>query len=773
MRIKKSFILLLTLYSIGGVLLSTNNTPVVTFLFLLLILNTCFIFHKETTVSAKTKIIIVLIYSIICIFFFIYSKLVFRNICNNYSDVNRNRIEINGYISEISRNDENEFKFVLKSNNGYKYNIVTKKSNMLIGDILCITGKIYKPEPISNKGAFDYLRYCYSKNISADIYADNEDIVKISTNHTYEFIGKIRRFALNRVMGNLNDNNKAIAAALITGSYEYMDEKTTEIFRKSGLSHILSISGTHFSILILPLYTIITVLTNNKRISIILIIVIILVLLVFTGMKISAIRSAICMISFLLCRCFFLDTNKYLPICISILVLMFINPLTIFDTGFIMSYGCVISIQVFQKRSKQLLLTALKKINDLLYEKILNNNIKLEDYYRRIKKSFVTKIFKKSISYISLIVSIQPLIIYITYKLFQCIYPYSLISNIITFAIISPMLISLWLGIIFPFLFCPIFSLLYDLLSKTALLFSSFHYSQLYLRYVPDIIFIIIAVIYIFKKVGIFKNKNKIPLLYLSASILCILIFILNSVTKAVFLDVGQGDCALVKTFTGYSILIDTGKSVESSCIAYYTGNHINTVMITHADSDHCGAIFKILEDFNVDKVCLPYSEDEKNVNLYNEIKSAYPNIKVEMLKRGDVIEDRKFHIKILNPDKKIKYKDINEASLVFSLQTNSCNLLFTGDTDLKIISKDSYLLSDIIKMPHHGDSNVIDEETLRYISSHTGIISVGKYNYYGHPEKETLDIMKKLKMNILRTDINGSIRIYMLNDKYYIFKYR
>ena len=773
MRIKKLFILLLTSYAVGGIMIGVNYSPMIIFLFSMLICTTCFILKKDTAAYLKTKIVVSIIYLIIFVFFIIYSKLVFNNISRNFSDENRQKIELTGYISEIRKNEDNKFKFIIKADNGYRYNIVTDCSDLLIGDVLKISGILYKPEPAGNKGEFDYLRYSYSKNISADIYSSNTDIVKTGTMSLYTYIGKIRTFAVNRVMNNLDENDRGIVTALITGSYEYIEEETSQIFQKSGLSHIFSISGTHFSILILPLYAFFSIFSKNKRISIVITIILIIILLLFTGVKISAVRSALCMITFLICRFFFLDTNRFLPICASILIILFINPLSLFDTGFIMSYGCIISIQLFNQRLKHIFFSLLKKSDNMLYNKVLSRNIVLEDYYRRIKKSFVNTVLKKNISYMSLIISIQPLIIFITYKLFQCIYPYSLITNILSFIIISPMLISLWLGIFSPELFCPIFNIFLNILLRIASFISSLPNSKYFVSNIPNTIFIIVIITYMLIKSEIIKVNIMKKYICLGASLLCILIMLINSVTKAVFIDVGQGDCALITTFFGYNILIDTGKSVESSCIAYYTGNHIDTVILTHADNDHCGAISQILEEFKVDKVCLPYSDDIKNMNLYNEIKSVYPSVKVELLKRGNFINEKGIYIRILNPDSNKKYKDTNESGIVFSLLTNSCTILFTADANLNTIPHDSYIKSDIIKMPHHGDSSAINETALRHISAYTGIISVGKYNSYGHPEKDTLDIMKKLKMNILRTDTNGSITIYMLNKKYYVFKYR
>lgn len=305
MSIKRAFIPLITLYSVTAVIMSKNLnfTNILTGGIILSI--SIFIHIKDNSIIKSVKLTVFIFYFIIFSIFFFYSRIIIFNIERDFAIENRKDVILTGYICDITKYEEGKFKFILKTDTGYNYFVTSKMNDFFIGDIIKISGKAYKPEPVSNKGQFDYQKYCYSKNISADIYVNDNDINKTGVVPIQKFIGNIRIKAVNRVMEKLNEDRRGIVTALITGSYAYIDKNTNEIYQNSGLSHILSISGTHFGILILPLYSLFTLISKNKKISIIITIIITIFLLVFTGLKISAVRSALCLITVFICKFFF------------------------------------------------------------------------------------------------------------------------------------------------------------------------------------------------------------------------------------------------------------------------------------------------------------------------------------------------------------------------------------------------------------------------------------------------------------------------------------
>lgn len=154
-------------------------------------------------------------------------------------------------------------------------------------------------------------------------------------------------------------------------------------------------------------------------------------------------------------------------------------------------------------------------------------------------------------------------------------------------------------------------------------------------------------------------------------------------------------------------------------------------------------------------------------------MKVNYKNIEVVQVEENDIIKTDDFIIRVLNPEINKEYSDINDASVIFSLVTKQCKFLMTGDADITNIHVNELYKTDILKIPHHGDDKVINRNILSYVNPDISIISVGKNNTYGHPGKNTLAILDLLNLKYLRTDINGSIQIYMIFNKYMVYKYQ
>ena len=233
MSIKKSFIPLLTMYAIIAVMMSTNCSNTLIYLFGILIFISYYIYSKDKNVSFKTKLFIVILYFMIYIFFFFYSNIVYSNINKDQIHNDRKYVVLTGYISDLTKHEEDSEEYLLVSDNGYKYNIIISNSYIQIGDIVKITGKVYKPNAPGNKGQFNYRNHSYSKNISADIYVNKVNILILGYKSIPRFLGKIRSWAVDRVMLKLKEDKIGIATALITGSYVYIDNNKRK-FSKSG-----------------------------------------------------------------------------------------------------------------------------------------------------------------------------------------------------------------------------------------------------------------------------------------------------------------------------------------------------------------------------------------------------------------------------------------------------------------------------------------------------------------------------------------------------------
>jgi competence protein ComEC len=284
-----------------------------------------------------------------------------------------------------------------------------------------------------------------------------------------------------------------------------------------------------------------------------------------------------------------------------------------------------------------------------------------------------------------------------------------------------------------------------------------------------------------------------------------------KSTLKVHFIDVGQGDCVFIQFPDNKTMLIDGGKnssSVANGIINYLTSLHpdeekitIDYVMLTHCDSDHCGSLDDVIASDKIDVKCVyqpmvysSYEQDplkDKNPNgdyatistsVYkNFVKAVHEEKTAGILdeiiynKQGLVIEGQGWQIKLYNPDISM-YKSLNTAeaknniSPIMVLYFGDIKILFTGDADdaaeknfIKNVMADLFGDGfdgdvDVLKVAHHGGEDSTSMEFLNLVKPQYSIISVAEKNSYGHPRQATLDRLKKIGSEVLRTDIKGTI---------------
>ena len=181
-----------------------------------------------------------------------------------------------------------------------------------------------------------------------------------------------------------------------------------------------------------------------------------------------------------------------------------------------------------------------------------------------------------------------------------------------------------------------------------------------------------------------------------------------------------------------------------------------------HGDKDHMGEAKKIVESIDVNKVIF-------NVGSYNYLeKDLIKTLKkknIRYYKNMENIYIGNTPIYFLNTG---VYNNENDNSNVLYFIVNNYKFLLMGDAgvDSEKDILDEYNLSDIdvLKVGHHGSKTSSDKEFINEMNSKYGIISVGKNNRYGHPNKEVLNNLADSK--IYRTDRDGSIMLKIKNNK-------
>lgn len=255
---------------------------------------------------------------------------------------------------------------------------------------------------------------------------------------------------------------------------------------------------------------------------------------------------------------------------------------------------------------------------------------------------------------------------------------------------------------------------------------------------------------------------------------------VMASLTKNLtinFLDVGQGDAALINFLDGEKMLVDCGPdagilSALGRVMPYYD-REIDYLVVSHPDLDHYGGCIDVLNRFKVKNIVyngLKKPGDKAWQWFWDLVQKS--GAKYFELDQETIWDISSTTIDFLYPNKPVNeliktdlYKNYNgnNLSIVFTLNYNGQQVLFTGDaeTALEKYLIDIYgskLKSVILKVGHHGSSNSSNKDFLSAVVPQWAIISVGKNNKFDHPTMRVLKKLERTGAKILRTDESGDI---------------
>ena len=757
-------ILIATIGYIIGILWGLYLKSIVPFIiFSILIL----IIFKNKIRKYKQIILLILISSII-------SNTQINILNNKYNNLYKNINEVKVIGTIVSEPQEKEYKTVYKikvesinGNSKYKNTYLLlnikniNKPKVEYGNKITFNGTYIEPQTQRNYKGFDYKEYLKTIQVYGSVTLDSE--VRILEHNNINIIYK----TINNIKQNINENlnellpeeTRYVCLGILIGDTENITDELKEKFKTSSLYHLLAVSGSNITYIIIATAFILQKINLNKRISKIFTIIIIIFFMILTGLSASVVRAGFMGIILIGAGLFYRKLDIATSISLSLLISLINNPFSINDNGLLLSYGGTIGIVLFEKKFEGIL-----KINEqILIEK---------------KKVFINKIKTNIKQMLAVTCSAQVIIIPIMIVKFNTISFTFFISNILAGFFIGFIAICGYVLVIVSFIFKDLAKcgfLIYNLILKLFLYLIEFcskiPLSQISVK-TPNIILVILyyAIILlirfqIIKLENIKKHYKKIIATILIFSLIVNLINIIPTNLKIHFIDVGQGDATLIITPTNKKILIDSGGSKdldtfdvgESTLVPYLLNRGIDTldyIIISHFDADHCNGFIAVLNKINVKKVII--SKQSEISNEYKKFISIVKekNIPVQIVKKGDKIQFDKFtYINILYPTENLKFDNLNNNSIVFRLIYGKFSILFTGDIEekaeehiLDLYKNTNLLKSTILKAAHHGSKTSSTQEFIEAVNPKFVLIGVGENNTFGHPSEEVINRFKNLR---------------------------
>jgi beta-lactamase superfamily II metal-dependent hydrolase len=231
----------------------------------------------------------------------------------------------------------------------------------------------------------------------------------------------------------------------------------------------------------------------------------------------------------------------------------------------------------------------------------------------------------------------------------------------------------------------------------------------------------------------------------------------------------------------GQNMLIDAGNNPDGKHIVNYLKSlkvkRIDYVVGTHPHEDHIGGLDTVIKNFSIGSVIMPELPDKSvpTTKTYEDVLDAIvdKNLTATVAYGGQLLlndTEHQLKIEILSPIKSKYYENLNDYSVVMRLTYKNRSFLFTGDAEAlpenEMLDKGYDLSADVLKVGHHGSSSSSTEKFVKAVNPTYAVISCGRNNDYGHPHKETLNLISKLKLTTYRTDKQKTIKAVCDGDK-------
>ncbi len=642
--------------------------------------------------------------------------------------------------------------FVLRceQTEGFNYSqnlrVFTKEKDIpQMGKVWC-SGELLPLNTLRNPGGFDGERWHFLQGLGGRLRKAKVEIVS----EEGSFLDKLAVFNLRlreRILEVVPNESGTLLCGMLLGGSIGLSDEVREVFAANGLAHLLSVSGTHFALLAGFLLLLLRPLPVKVRK--ILVFVLLCAYALLCGIKPPIVR-ALCMSVVLLFGGSGAVRGNLL--CLTGIVLLCFRPAWLLDVGFQLSFGAVAGLI-------------------WLYPK-------LKGYCCH----YLPAILGEAIA-VTMAAQLAVLPFLVTY--FHQLQLISLVSNILLMPVLELATILTMVGVTFNFvlpfgeMLITLAAWLVEQVLVQAKLLASLPFSTVIVGSLP----LFCVVLYYFTLaiwadipcLQFIRNRERKLFLRVVSALLFGTVLWKHFAPipfTAYFLDVGQGDCAVIHTPERKVIVIDTGglKNYDTGSrvlvpfLRSLGESKVDALLLSHYDYDHAGGAEALARNIQIESIILPSADTSSEVEA-----ALLRNEKFTFVERASVGKQYDFAGTVL------EIIDVNEVSTVASMKYGNHSLLFTGDTN---VSRENLLKHldqyDVLKVAHHGSKHSSSWKFLEQVRPKVAVISVGVGNSYGHPHAETLQRLASVGSTVLRTDEVGAIKVTFddVGIKWYSYVY-
>jgi competence protein ComEC len=675
------------------------------------------------------------------------------------------------------------------------------------GDRIVFLGRIRSIRNFSNPGGFDYQRYMVFKKVWGSAYVSAYKLNLIEKN-VGKGVGAIISGARHRI-SNLIDQigdkeQQGVLKALIVGDRNAISPELRTSFNRVGAGHLLAISGLHIGIIATASFLFFKWILSHirffllnawtKKGAVILSIVPVLVYGLLSGMSPSTQRAVIMVIVFLMAFLFEREHDLINTLAMAAMMILIIHPPSVFSISFQFSFAAVLAIIYGLSKLPQLWPSDQNRTRK---QKWLKATIKL--YY-----FFMTSFFA--------VLGTLPLVMHY----FNQVSLVGIPANVIFIPLIGFVVVPLGIMAVFLYpltvsgaLVClKAGSAVLEYVIKIINLISGWTYAAIKTvtpNYLEIFCFYIlfwallnlkslqIGTPFALSKDRSSPSKNSIQKPVVMVVLLTVLMFSADvgywtyqrywrDDLRVTMIDVGHGNASLLEFPYGYNMLIDGGGfsdnrvfDVGASIVAPFLWQKkirsIDSIVLSHPNSDHLNGLIYIAENFHVKNVWT--NHDTANTFGYQMFMEAINKNNIQMPAYNKItgIHDiNGVHIEVLYPPvdfierKEIEtWRNLNNNSLVLKVSFGGVSFLFPGDikarAEYELASMvGSKLKSTILLAPHHGSKTSNTEPFLEKVTPEVVVISSRWKSRFGFPHPLVLKRYKATGCRVLETAQNGAV---------------
>lgn len=642
-----------------------------------------------------------------------------------------------------------------------------------LGDRIEVSGDLRSVPRKRNPADFDYGAYLLRRGVGGtmSIYEAGgiaflgaeagpiDDLVSASRRHVRKSIHRFVR----------NEDNQAVLFALILADRRGIDTETRATFAETGLMHLLAVSGLHVLLVGLLLYQLLKPILGRLRFSwwqaevirAVITLAVLLLYLLVTGGTVSVQRAFIMTAVWISATLLQRQTDALNTLGVAAAIILLLRPAALFDVGFQLSFAAV---------------GALVTLTPLM-------SSHLPETWRR--RSPVRWALNMTVVSIAATLGTAPVLLYHFGRV-------PLAGLVLNLAAIPATAVALFGGLFTVLLawahpLADAFAAVAELGSAGLLMASRTGAQHLGWAIVNGFIregWMVWSMVLGLGALALWKRSRTRWALVICA-FSCFASSLWLGIARedtapeldVVFLDVGQGDATLIGLPNGRHLLVDAGirdpytdqgARTVLPHLRRYGIKRLDAVVLTHADADHYGGVFSLLDEIEIGT--LVHNGHQKENEFWQAVlhRADSLHLSQRMVHAGDTLAlDPSVRVRVLHPaNPPESWEDGNDGSVVLRLEYGTTSFLLTGDVEVygeqEILSRyEDLIASTVVKVAHHGSrtsSSAIFVDAASDSSTTHAVVSVARRNRYGLPNDEPLARWNSTNANVLQTALEGAI---------------